>query len=288
MRDNNLASPDITYTLPDPTLVMNQLGQNIMLAAGAGGAVLLILYATYVAYSRRSWLPFLFPFAGLACVILEPLADTWANAYHAPVGQIMFYSAEGHPVPLHVFFIYAFYFGSMNVFLYDRFVAADMTPKTWWKAAFWAFVGVTALEQVPIYLEWWYYYGNHPFKIGGIPLAMAAGNAVSVVVPSLLVYRMMPVLQGWKQLLILILMPAAVVGAHTATSIPGYTMLGQNTEAIPYWSLQLSTIMTVIFGLFVLWLVIGIVHDLFPNPSRSKPESRSPARSGEFATNQQF
>ena len=264
MSTENLLSPNLTYTLPPPDLLMPQAAQNVIVAVFDGGAVLLLLYAIYVACSRRSLLPVLFLIAGGFGVMLEPMADVLGNVIHPPLGQINAFQAEGHPVPWHIVLGYVWYYGSLNIFLFDRFVARSMTPALWWKTAFWSAVAVTAVEQIPIYYGLWVYYGEHAFRIGLMPLAMASANAASVMIPSLLVYRLMPILKGWKQFLVLALVPCTVVGTHAGASVPSYTALGQDTASIPFWILQGGTLLTAGFSLMLIWLGINIIHNRFP------------------------
>ena len=268
MSTEALVAPNLTYTLPPPGIVMPQDGQQIILAIFGGGAVLLVLYAMYQAWTRKSWLPVLFLFAGGFSVMLEPMADVWGNVIHAPVGQWMAFQAEGHPVPWHIVLGYVWYYGLPNIILFDRFVARSMTPSLWWKTAFWSAIAVTAVEQIPIYFGLWVYYGVHAINLGIMPLSMAAPNAASVMIPSLLIYRLMPILKGWRQLLVLALVPCLVVGTHTGASIPSYLTLGQDTEHVPFWLLQAGTLITTGFSLMLIWLGINLVHGRFPEAER--------------------
>jgi hypothetical protein len=183
---------------------------------------------------------------------------------HAPTGQITAFQAEGHPVPWHIVIGYVWYYGTLNILLYDRFVARSMTPALWWKTALWSALGVTAVEQIPIHFGLWVYYGEHAFRVGLMPLAMAAANAASVMIPSLLVYRLMPMLKGWRQLLVLALVPCTVIGTHAGASVPSYTTLGQDTAAVPFWLLQVGTLLTTGFSVMLIWLGINLVHNRFP------------------------
>ena len=266
--------PDLAYTLPPPNLVMPQGPQEIIIAVFGGGAVLLVLYALYQAYTRKSWLPVLFLIAGGFSVMLEPMADAWGNVIHPPVGQVSAFQAEGHPVPWHIVGGYVWYYGLLNIILFDRFIARTMTPALWWKTAFWSALAVTAVEQVPIYYGLWVYYGKHAFILGIMPLSMAAPNAASVMIPSLLIYRLMPILTGWRQLLVLALVPCTVVGTHAGASIPSYITLGQDTETMPFWILQAGTLITTGYSLMLIWLGISLVHNLIPETA-AKSETRA-------------
>jgi hypothetical protein len=264
MSSEHLVSPNLAYTLPPPGLVMPQGAQELIIAVFGGGAVLLVLYAFYMAYSRRTWLPVLFLIAGGFSVMLEPMADVLGNVIHSPVGQVNAFQAEGHPVPWHIVVGYVWYYGTLNIMLLDKFLARSMTPALWWKTAIWSALAVTAVEQIPIHYGLWVYYGEHAFRVGVMPLAMAAANAASVMIPSLLVYRLMPILEGWKQLLVLALVPCTVIGTHAGASVPSYTTLGQDTAAIAFWILQAGTLLTTGFSLMLIWLGINLVHNRFP------------------------
>ena len=151
MSTENLLSPNLTYTLPPPDLLMPQAAQNVIVAVFDGGAVLLLLYAIYVACSRRSLLPVLFLIAGGFGVMLEPMADVLGNVIHPPLGQINAFQAEGHPVPWHIVLGYVWYYGSLNIFLFDRFVALmdRFMPK-------WQFYR-DELNRLPVRHERWGY-----------------------------------------------------------------------------------------------------------------------------------
>lgn len=273
MSNAALMSPNLTYTLPPPNLVMPQGAQEIIIAVFGGGAVFLVAYALYQAWSRKSWMPVLFLIAGGFSVMLEPMADVLGNVIHSPVGQFNAFQAEGHPVPWHIVVGYVWYYGSLNIILFDRFIARTMTPALWWKTAFWSALAVTAVEQVPIYYGLWVYYGEHAFRVGVMPLAMASANAASVMIPSLLIYRLMPILKGWKQLLVLALVPCTVIGTHAGASVPSYTALGQDTATMPFWILQAGTLLTAGFSLMLIWLGISLVHNLIPETSAAtKPQ----------------
>lgn len=264
MTTNALPAPDLRYTLPPPDLLMPQQGQELILLIFGGGAVLLALYVIALSLRRRSWLPLLFLAGGGFSVMLEPIADVLGNVIHAPGGQIMAFQAEGHPVPWHVVVGYIWYYGTLNVMLFDRFRAGTMTPALWWKTALWSSLAVTAVEQIPIYYGIWVYYGAHPFRVGLMPLAMAAANAASVMVSSMLVYRLMPVLTGWRQWLVPLMVPCFVVGSHTGASVPSYIMLGQDTAAMPFWLLQAGTLLTTLYSFGLIWLGIALLHGRLP------------------------
>jgi hypothetical protein len=275
---SNLVSPNLTFTLAPPGLIMPQEGQELLIWLFGGGAVLLVLYTVYQSINRRSVLPLLFPLAGACSIMLEPVADLLGNVMHPPVGQVNAFVAKGQPIPWHVLFGYIWYYSILSIVLFNRFQARTMTSALWWKCALWVAVGVTVFEQIPIYYGIWVYYGTHAFKVGFMPLSMAAANTASVILPSLIVYRLMPILTGWRQVLVLLLVPCVVVGTHSGASIPSYIALGQDTATVPTWVLQAGAGLTTIYSLMLIWLGINLVHNRFPEQDAYADAVLSPRR----------
>jgi hypothetical protein len=285
--DATPTSPDLTYTLPPPNLVMPHTVQEVIIVTFVGGAALLAVYAAYLAVTRRSWLPMLFLLAGMFSIMLEPLADVLGNVIHPPIGQDFAFQAKGHPIPWHITLAYIWYYGMLNIFLFDRFRTRTMTPATWWKVAAITGVAVTIVEQAPIYFGAWVYYGEHGIKLGLMPLSMAAANCASVMIPSLLIYRLWPILKGWRQLLVLALVPCVVVGTHTGASVPSYLALGQDTASTPHWILQGASLLTAGFSVMLIWLGIALVHNRIPAEepvatSRGAQDTPTPSTEGQL------
>lgn len=267
-----MQAPDLTHTLPPYDAVMSQSGQQVTLAIFGGMAVLLVVYGLYLAASRRSWLPVLFLLAAQIGLLLEGLGDVMGNAIYPPLGQINAFVIKGHPVPLFVVFVYIWYLGSLPLLMYDRFVKQSLSYSAWWKIALVSALGVTVVEQIPVYYGMWIYYGVQPFKIGLMPLWMCAANTVCVMFPALLVYRLMPILTGWRQLLVLPLVPAATAAGHAGAGIPMYNVLGGDTATMAPWILQLGSVATLVFSLALIWAALGIVYDRFPRGISVKAE----------------
>lgn len=276
-----MQSPNLNYILPPADLVMPQAAQEWMVVAFGGFAVVLGLYSLYLSIRRQSALPVLFLFAGLFTVMLEPVADVMGNAIHPPVGQDNIFTVEGHPIPLHIVLAYFWYFGAAQILLFDRFVAQNITPSFWWKTFFISLVGVVAIEQIPLYYGIWVYYGPHAFKIGLMPVSMVFANVASVMIPALVVYRLMPLLTGWKQLLVLPLVPAAAMAGHAGAGLPSYNSLGLSTDMISPLIVQLGGIATIGFAILLVWVAIKIIYNDIPQTQtaavRGDPTARKPA-----------
>jgi hypothetical protein len=254
-----MGRPNLDYTQPPVDAVMPGTPQFVCLLFFGGFTVLLTAYAVFLSVRRRSWLPLLFVVAGLFTVLLEPIADVMGNAIHSPVGQNNAFTTNGHPIPWHIVLAYPWYFGAAQVVLFDRFRKQNITPAFWWKTFAVAFVAVTAVEQIPLHFHLWVYYGYQPHQIGMMPIWMSAANTASVLVPAIMVYKLFPALTGWKQLLVLGLVPSFAMAGHAAAGLPIYNALGLNTEdPSTHWMIQLASVTTVALSFLVVWACIAI------------------------------
>jgi hypothetical protein len=256
------------YSRPDQ-YVMPAAAQDVALWVAVAGAAAVALYALYLAVTRRSLLPLAFVVGAFATVAIEPLADFTGNAVHSQVGQYTAFTVEGAPIPWHILITYGFYAGAGPILLFDRIRAQSLTPRFWWRAYVVGLIGVGAIEQVPVAIGLWHYYGYQPFTIGGMPLFMIFANAACVTVPILLVYKLYPVLTGWRQLLGAVIIPVGSMGGWACASLAAINALGTDTEH-NHLVVQLSSLATVGLSLFVTWMTIVIVH--WEAPAAARPE----------------
>lgn len=256
-------SPDLTQPLPDPNWVMPSPAGEILLAIFGGGAAVFVAYCVYLAYRKRSPLPLLFALAGLCSIMLEPIADTLGNVQHVPGGQINAFVTDGQPIPWAIVLGYIWYFGLGPVLLWRFAEQRSMTPKRWYTQALLAFLAVTLVEQIPIMLGLWKYYGHQPLVAGVMPIDMAIANMVSVILPMIVVYAIWPILTGWRQLMVIPLVPICVVGGHTAAAAPAYMLINANPNVPSIW-VHLAGLVTCAFSVFIVWFAVKLLHGGFP------------------------
>lgn len=252
------------YTQP-PISQMPKTGETIYLWCTIVAAVAFIGYAIYLAVTRRSVFPLLLPIAGVITVLLEGPADVMTNAVHAQEGQNNAFSVDGAPIPWGVVLTYATYSAALPLLLFDRMRAQSLTPKFWWKTYAWSLVAVAAVEQIPVHFGLWQYYGYQPFKIGEMPLSLIVANAACVVVPVVFLYKLYPVLTGWRQLLVLGIVPAGTVMGWFGASTVMMNALGTDTES-NHVLVQIASLLTVGLSLLVTWMAVTIVHWKEPSP----------------------
>ncbi|BDB44132.1 MULTISPECIES: hypothetical protein [Mycobacterium] len=248
----------VQYTQP-PLYHMPPTGELIYLLFAGAAAALIALYAGYLAVTRRTVFPLLICVGAFLTVLLEAPADVLGNAVHSQLGQRNAFTVRGAPVPWGVVLTYGFYAATLPVALFDRIRAQSLSPRFWWGAYVASLLAVCAIEQIPVHYGLWHYFGYQPFKIWEMPVSMVFANAACVVVPALLVYKLYPVLTGWRQLLVIGLIPSGTMAGWAAASLAIMNALGTDTEA-NHGVVQLASIATVGLSLLVTWAAITIVH----------------------------
>lgn len=246
------------YTQP-PVYHMPPTAELIYLIFAGVAAALVTLYALYLAVTRRTAFPLLLCAGAFLTVLLEAPADVLGNAVHSQLGQRNAFTVKGAPVPWGVALTYGSYAAALPVVLFDRIQAQTLTPRFWWKVYAASLLAVCAIEQIPVHFGLWHYYGYQPFKIWEMPVSMVFANAACVVVPALLVYKLFPVLTGWRQLLVVGLVPVGTMAGWAAASLAIVNALGTDTET-NHGIVQIAAIATIGLSLLVTWAAITIVH----------------------------
>lgn len=204
-----------------PVLQMPQTIQTALLAICAVATLLVLVYGAMQAKKHGSLLPVLFVFAGFATSLLEAPATNLGHAVHAQVGQIMLYDAVGRAIPWHLALVYAVFFGLTYMLIYARFVAGKLTERYIWQVYFSAMALNYVGEIIPVQQGVWGYYAPQALWIweGTHPLFWTFLNAGCAIFAAALIMHLLPRLQGWKQILVLVVSP---VGAFMGHFGPGF------------------------------------------------------------------
>ena len=257
---------NLSHTMPPEGLVMPETAQFVTAIIFDGGAALILLYAIYLAYRYKSLLPLLFVSGGVLCVVLEPCGNLLGNVMHPQVGQNNAFISNGVPVPWHIVFAYAWYMGAGPILLYRQMMERSITPSFLWRVFLGGLLAVGLVEQIPLYYKVWVYYGYQPHKIGLMPAWWIFADTACTMVPLILVYNLFPILKGWRQLLVLGLMPAGVLGGHAAAGFPMYVALGTDTATFPHIIIQLASFCTMVLSVLVVWTMIHISFSTVTRP----------------------
>jgi hypothetical protein len=247
---------NLAHTEAPVDLVMPATAQLVTTAVYGAGAVVFVVLAVWLAFRRKSLMPVLFILGALLTLFLEPVVDVLGNAVHPQIGQYNIVTTNGHPVPWAVFVGYVWYFAALPLIAYDKLVNRTLTSDYVWKTFAGVVVTAAIVEQIPLYFGTWVYYGYQPLKIGFMPVWWIFANTAAVLVPFLILYKLFPVLTGWRQILVVGLIPTGAFMGHSAAGWPMYNALGTDTETFSRIIIQLASVGSVALALLVVWVMM--------------------------------
>jgi hypothetical protein len=259
LNNETLTKYSLDYTRPD-LYTMPQLPELVATILFAVLSAGLLIYAVVLARREHSWLPVLIFFGSGITMFLEAIALIMGNASHSQIGQMNMFTVKGHPLPLYVLFAYPPYYGLIPLLMYQQFKQQTIERVTWWKLTAVAAVGVIAIEQIPIWLGLWHFYGVHPIRIGLMPIHMIAMNLASVMSATLVFYAVVPLLKGWRQLMTLFIFPIFAVGGHAGSGFLAYNVMGSKTELASPMLIHGTGLFTVVMLLVMIRVLLLLIY----------------------------
>ena len=260
---------DLSHTLPPVGLEMPMLAQQITTVVYGLGAIIFVGIAIQLTIKKRSALPLLFLIGALLTLFLEPVVDALGNAVHPPINQYNIVTTNGHAVPWLVLIGYVWYFAALPLLCYQQMQDRTLKPSTVWKTYFGTVIGAALVEQIPLHFGVWVYYGFQPMKLGYMPMWWIFANAAAVIIPFLLIYMVFPKLTGFRQLLVVLLLPSGAFMGHAGSGWPMYNALGTKTETLTSVIMYGASLLSIGLSLALVWLMINIA-ETYTNASIAK------------------
>lgn len=169
---------------------------------------------------------------GLIASFEEPWINLLIKLWYPPDAPLIGFTALGHAQPLYVQLVYPGFVGLGAYVVYRGLLAHPDGSRLWP-----TFLGICALDLVfelpATASEVFVYYGPQPLQLfdDGWPLWVAPINAAGPVLAGWLLYRLVPVLRGGSQALLVLLPPLAYAGVYGAVGWPTYTVLNSDVPA---------------------------------------------------------
>ena len=230
----------------DPTY---QLIFTIVLCAVCAG---FILFALNSLRKTGSPLALLMLAGGALCVFIEPIVDVMGLCWFWRDGNWSMIELFGRPIPVWMLPTYTFFVGGQTFYAYKRFDRGDSMKGVWALYAIYALVDVF-LEEPPLHFGLYSYYGSaEPLQPSMLPLWWPAVNAAMPMAAAALIYRLRPVLTGWKQLLVIPIIPMADGAANAAAGWPVWNALNSSESALVT---NAAALLTVLLCCLLNWIV---------------------------------
>jgi len=213
-------------------------------------AVCTLIYGLFHWYRTGRPIIVLMLIGGALCSTVEPFVNIVGAVWHPVVNQVTAFELMGRPMPWFLVTGYIFYFGALGSLNYLAFEKGVSTRQFWIWASVPMLVDVL-MEELMLYWDLYYYYGEQPLiLINKLPLWWVPCNSLGELLGVCLIVKAAPLLRGWRQLLIPILIPVSDAIAYAAISLPSWVVV--NTP-VPYWINQFGGIATCLLALLVLY-----------------------------------
>lgn len=218
---------------------------------------------------RRSGSPLslLMLVGGGLCMFIEPIVDVLGLVWFWPEGQFVLFETFGRPIPNWMLPVYIFYVGGQAIYTWQRLEKGETMRGIFKLYAIYMIVNVF-LEEPPLHMGLYTYYGAQPLQLGLFPMWWAFTNAAMPIVLGALVYALRPYLIGWKTLLVVPMMPMGDALTNGAIAWPTWTALNTTDN------LAITTAAALLsgsFGLIVMWVIgLAVAKD---SPVRSVTRS---------------
>jgi hypothetical protein len=229
----------------------------VLTAATSVVALGFVLFALRMCRRRRTWAPALLMASGVLCLVLEPVYDDQFHIWFYDRGEMWgTYSAYGMTQPVWVPITYAWCYGGLALLVWRRVVdgitRAGLLRMT---GMLWAIF--TVFEMIGINLGVYTYFGEHPFRMFGLPIWVEIPNTVVTVVAGVAFARLEPVLRGVGRASLLAVVPAAFAMLSFGAAFP--TLVTISEVGRPTTLVYAATVVSLALALAMLHLAVQAV-----------------------------
>jgi hypothetical protein len=204
---------------------------------------------------------FMFLVAGGVTVLNEPIVDILGLCWFPAYGTYPLFEAWGVKIPWWMLPVYVWYVGGQAFYTYQRLEQGISTRGLF--RLYLTYAVVNAILETPgLWLGVYAYYGDQPFVLFKFPYWWTFCNALMPITMAVMVWRLRPLLQGMRLLLVAPMGLMAATMTNGAISAPTWVALNSGggpvvTHLAALVSLGLALMVT--YGLSLL-----AAHDAVP------------------------
>jgi hypothetical protein len=242
-----------TAPAPPPGLVTPywpQFGMTVGL--GALAVVALAVAAWLAVRQRRAVLLAMLAGAAVGSLNEAPL-DLFVQAYYPPEGLWPYYGSFGRPIPVWVLPAHVMLFAAVPYALAAAMRRWGARRVGWSGCAGLALCDV--LIEIPMRTP---YYGDHPFRVLGFPMAMAAVNAATMTLIAVTVLRLEDRVTGWRQVSAVALPLTALPAGTYACGFAVFGAVGAGWTGGP---VMLAGLVSVGLSLLAIHALLGLAAE---------------------------
>ncbi len=227
------------------------VGWFFTLYAGLGIVSIATIWALYVGFKKKNWLPLLLLGGGLVCSLLEPMLDLLGHLHWANDLPFFVFTNFGIAIPLLIPFCYAAFFGLEPYFIYLLF-KRGVTVKQVMFMYLVSGLSDAIMETPGLLMHAYKYYGVQPYTFLGFPYWWAFINGAGFMTVGYLIYHFEPKLKGWARALFLVIPPCGMMIAYFSVGWVHILALNSTLPTPLKW--VATTIMMVAFVGYIRYL----------------------------------
>ncbi|MEQ8515056.1 MAG: hypothetical protein RIC38_05570 [Chromatocurvus sp.] len=194
----------------------------------------------------------LYAFIGAGLVIIyEPLGDVLANVLYPVNGQWTWIDLMGRPIPVFIGLLYFWYMSVPGLYFLKR-QEEGLTKRELWMLYARSLALATAIELYGVNVDSWIYYGDHAYRVFGVPLWCPITYSGFLVSISAGLYLMATRLPRSHQWLVIFGLPAFMAGGHMVCALPASAALLTTNNPIWIWTGATASIGLSFLSLYVL------------------------------------
>jgi hypothetical protein len=264
---------------PLPVWQANSGAQSILTFVFGAAALVTFLYCARTARQvGRPWPVFVAFGAGLA-VIYEPMNNLLLHLGY-PANQDTLITIFGRDIPIHIGFVYIFYFALPVTYLMRRF-EAGITRNELARSYVVGLVLCAAFEPPFIQMDMWRYVGDQPLNFTGLPLFWWFVNATSVFATAAILQglRVHVFTTAKQDALFVPFTTLGVMVGHAPATVPMIVAL--NSTSNHGWHI-VGTFLSISLALCIMWMISKVA--CVPDDRPGGPEAVRPTPAADRAS----
>jgi hypothetical protein len=220
---------------------------------------------------------------GLCAIVIEPIVDVMGMCFFPIEGQwVGLETFAGRPVPIWMYPVYSWFVGGQAFLLWRSMQRGTLTGRGLWQHWLVGWGVNIVLETPGVLMGVYAYYGDQAFNFWGLPLWWPAVNATMPVVAAFVVHKAWHLLQGWRVLAIVPLLPMADGLVNGGLAWPTWSALHSE---IGYAATYPAAILTIALAALAVWILASALPRIAAvsadHPSPLAGEGRTHAFDGE-------
>jgi hypothetical protein len=205
------ATPAAMAPVPSPALdsAVDPLGQAVATYGTFAAALVALVVVVRMCLRERITWPLLVLAGGTVTCLLEPLFDHLYGLWFPSIGQWTLFTTYGIHEPTWLPAAYLVVYGAFAVGVARHLTRRPTQRSVWQLYAGLVVIAVVAEIGYVKVLGVYNYQDRQPFVVLGYPLFLGFVNSMSALIGGIAIYRLVPLLHGRAQLILLTIPPLA-------------------------------------------------------------------------------